>query len=117
MQETKTRVFLLDELRGLSIILMVIYHTVFDLIYVFDVDFPLFTQTYAVEEFNAIVSMEPANNVFRVPVESVVMDEVDTDINGISNDTVEEEIETAPAESPVPEVAEALPSEENVYRY
>ena len=82
-----------------------------------DVDFPLFTQTYAVEEFNAIVSMEPANNVFRVPVESVVMDEVDTDINGISNDTVEEEIETAPAESPVPEVAEALPSEENVYRY
>lgn len=46
MQKIKNRVFLLDELRGLSIILMVIYHTVFDLIYVFGVDFPLFNSPF-----------------------------------------------------------------------
>lgn len=38
----KNRVGFLDELRGLSIILMVVYHFVYDLVFIHNVDFPLF---------------------------------------------------------------------------
>ena len=36
------RVFLLDEIRGLAIICMVVYHTMYDLKYIFGVDVPIF---------------------------------------------------------------------------
>ncbi len=40
------RVFLLDEIRGLAIICMVVYHTMFDLKYIFDVDVPIFFESW-----------------------------------------------------------------------
>ena len=46
MQNRVQRVHLLDELRGLSIILMVIYHAVFDLVYVFSVSFSIFNSPF-----------------------------------------------------------------------
>ena len=36
------RVFLLDELRGFCILLMVLYHGAYDLVYLFDIDIPIF---------------------------------------------------------------------------
>lgn len=41
-RESGGRVWLLDEIRGLSIILMVAYHTAWDIIYIFGVDIPAF---------------------------------------------------------------------------
>lgn len=52
MTNTKTtgkssgRVFLLDEIRGLAILCMVVYHTMFDLKYIFDVDVPIFFESW-----------------------------------------------------------------------
>ena len=40
------RVYLLDEIRGLAIICMVVYHTMFDLKYIFKVDVPIFFEDW-----------------------------------------------------------------------
>ncbi|SDN16364.1 heparan-alpha-glucosaminide N-acetyltransferase [Acetanaerobacterium elongatum] len=42
LERLKRRVGLIDELRGLSIVLMVVYHTFFDLVYIFGLNIPLF---------------------------------------------------------------------------
>ena len=42
MEDSKKRAVLLDEVRGLSILLMVIYHFFFDVVVIFDVNIPLF---------------------------------------------------------------------------
>lgn len=41
-----SRVYLLDEIRGLAIICMVVYHTMFDLKYIFEVDVPIFFEDW-----------------------------------------------------------------------
>lgn len=41
-KDLSRRVWLLDELRGLFIILMVLYHMFYDLVYIFDVNIPAF---------------------------------------------------------------------------
>lgn len=48
--ETRNRVGFLDELRGFAIICMVVYHLMFNLNYVFDVDVPIFFEDW----FNVI---------------------------------------------------------------
>lgn len=40
------RVFLLDEIRGFAILCMVVYHAVYNLVFLFGVDFPFFTSTF-----------------------------------------------------------------------
>ena len=42
MQAGVKRVHAIDEIRGLSILLMVIYHAVYDIVYIFGVNFPFF---------------------------------------------------------------------------
>lgn len=42
-KDTTNRVWLIDELRGLSILLMIVYHACYDLVFLFDVDIPIFT--------------------------------------------------------------------------
>lgn len=74
-----------------------------------DVDFPLFTQTFALDDFNQKVKENPGNDIYRVPIENVALNE--------NNNVVDVEVDERPAESPVSEVSEALPSEETVYRY
>ena len=43
MGELKERVWLIDEIRGIAILLMVIYHLFFDLVMLFHIDIPAFT--------------------------------------------------------------------------
>lgn len=45
-QQLNKRVGLIDELRGLSIVLMVVYHTFFDLVYIFGVNIPAFNSGF-----------------------------------------------------------------------
>lgn len=40
--QLKNRVFLLDEIRGFAILCMVLYHTVYDLLLLFPIEFPFF---------------------------------------------------------------------------
>lgn len=40
MTESKRRIHLLDEIRGITVILMVIYHVAYDLVYLFNVNMP-----------------------------------------------------------------------------
>ena len=40
------RVWLVDELRGAFILLRVVYHTFYDLVYIFDVNIPAFRWTF-----------------------------------------------------------------------
>lgn len=41
-KDEKKRVYLLDEIRGLCILLMVAYHATFDFVYFFNIDIPIF---------------------------------------------------------------------------
>ena len=41
-QPVRERIHLIDEIRGFSIIMMVIYHAAYDVVVIFNVDFPLF---------------------------------------------------------------------------
>ncbi|MEM1485246.1 heparan-alpha-glucosaminide N-acetyltransferase [Oscillospiraceae bacterium PP1C4] len=43
---TLRRIVLLDELRGLAILLMVFYHACYDIVYIFGVDFPFFNTPF-----------------------------------------------------------------------
>lgn len=81
-----------------------------------DVDFPLFTETYSLEDFNQKIKINISNAIYRVPIENIAVNEIGDDehpyveVSGV-------EVDDASAESPVSEVSEALPSEEPVYRY
>ena len=52
-RKTGDRVWLIDEVRGLAILLMVVYHTFFDLVVVFGVDIPVFFSPFV--QFLAIL--------------------------------------------------------------
>lgn len=45
-RDLTNRVWLIDEVRGLSILLMVIYHMFYDLVFIFGVDIPVFTSPF-----------------------------------------------------------------------
>ena len=46
MQAGAKRVYAIDEIRGLSILLMVLYHAVYDVVYIFGVNFPFFSSPF-----------------------------------------------------------------------
>lgn len=46
MEAKKKRVVLLDQIRGLSILLMVLYHGAYDLVFIFGIDIPIFTTSW-----------------------------------------------------------------------
>ena len=71
---TTRRIVLLDELRGLSVLLMVIYHGLYDLVFLFGLNFPFFSwpmrylQLYICSSFiliSGICSRLSRNNVKR----------------------------------------------------
>jgi len=46
MKADAKRVYAIDEIRGLSILLMVIYHAVYDIVFIFGVPFPFFSSPF-----------------------------------------------------------------------